>query len=256
MAAGVAAAILGSPSRADAGFVIRVSTDGGSTFSTVTDNGSATGSLTADVNPDVGGISSGFSSTIANFTVVAGNSKPLFGNTSGYSIEDISITGSFKNGGGTIIVDITDTGWAPPANFRGPGQLTVTLGNNNTAGITSHSATGYIDADDPGTAGAQGNVEFGGIGGFNPNGGIIYGPVTASGIVGNPTTTLNVPAVGTPYSMSMRVVLTGTSGGFSIDDNIHFTPAPASLLMALAGVPMLAVGAWFRRRKVATPAVA
>ncbi len=257
-AAGVAAAVMGAPGRAEAGFVIRVSTDGGTTFSTVTDNNTVapTGTLLADFNTDVGGISSGFSSSIANFTMVGGNSKPLFGNTAGYSVMDISILGSFKNGGGTVIIDITDTDWQPPANFAGPGNLSVTLGNQMTAGITSHSASGYIVGDDPGTAGAQGNVEFGGLPGVNNNGGIVYGPVTASGTVGNPTNSLFLPTVGSPYSMTMRVVFSGTSGGFSFDDKITFTPAPASLMMAAAGVPMLGVGAWFRRRKTATPTVA
>lgn len=245
--AAVTAAMLGTPSKADAAFKIRVSEDAGKTWTEVEDNKG--GDL---ASAQAGAINMMYSGSSVSFSVVVGQSKPLFGNTSGYSVMDLSISGSFSKAG-NVIVDITDTDWNAPANFAGPGLLAVTLGNNNTAGLTSHTGIGYLNSDDPGIAGAQGNKEYGGI---ESTTGLVFDTGLASGTTGNPSASNHLPGVTGPYSLSMRTTF-GASGaaGFSIDDKITFTPAPASLLLAAVGLPMLGIGAQLRRRKAAPTAV-
>lgn len=243
--AAVAVAMFGAPNRADAAFKIRVSEDGGGTWTEVTDGGG--GDL---ASATAGAITVFYSTAKVMFSVNVAQSKPLFGNTSGYSAMDLSITGTFGTGG-EVIVDITDTDWNAPNNFLGPGILAVTQVGQGSPGLLTHTTQGWLNSDDPGIAGAQGNKEYGGV---DATDGIVY--ATGVATPGSPYSPVNVPLVSGPYSMTLRTTFSGNANaGFSLDDKITFTPAPASLMMAAMGLPMLGVGAWFRRRKTVAPVV-
>jgi len=245
------AVLLGTPTQADAAFKIRVSENGGTTYVVnVTDNdvvnhGTAGGGVgSGDVSGQTGGITVIYSDAMVSFSVFVGQSKPLFGNTPFLAAMDISIGGTFLTGG-TLTVDITDTDFAPPASPSGLGGLTASIGSSAPAGTTF---VGYLNGEDPNTAGLQGNKEFGGI--DLPTTGTLLTTPTATA-PGNLTTT----AIGTafaPYSMTARTVFSGGPGsGFSIDNKLTFSvPAPPGLVLALAGAPVLAFGAWVRRRRV------
>lgn len=250
MAAGVAAAILGSPSRAKAGFEIRIY-EGSTLVLDMTDNltntaGSPLGGIAAgDFDPTKGSILATYSDSNVLVTVTHAQSKPLFHNSPAESAEDVSISGTFAAAGVKLTVVVTDTDFQWPTNFGGPGTLDATLGNMSSPGqIQGVSYTGYLDS---------GNAAFGGADAAAA--GTLYtaGPLTSNG-----TASTLVPFLGSnPYSMSSKTVFTSSvaNAGFSFDNKLTFAPAPASLLMALAASPLLGLGAWLRRRKAA-PVVA
>lgn len=233
----VGAIIFALPTQAQAAFKIRISEDGGATYvANVQDN------MAGDMAVAAGAISFFYMDAAVTFSVTVGQSKPLFGNNPYVAAMDISIVGTF-NGGGTITVDITDTDFAPPGSPAGLGYLTAKIGSSAPGGTTM---IGYLNGDDPGIAGPQGNKEFGGI---DPtNGTLITTPLaTAPGTL---ITTTNDIAYA-PYSLSARTTFSGTAGsGFSLDNTLTFTlPVPAGLVLALSGTPVLGLGAWLRRRR-------
>jgi len=238
----IGAAVLGQATRADAAFKVRVlkSTDSGGTYSDVydaIDNGSGdtlAGSTT-------GAISFLYTDSSVSFSIVAAQSKPLFGNGANQAIMDLGVSGSFSStsaGGSTRFrIDITDTDFGPPSGtFGGPGQLVVKLGQ--TSGGSASSWTGVINY------GVGGNNEFGGI---DPATGLFIGPITAT--TGTPIVTANGDTGTAGYSMSGRYEFQNTVTGFSADNTLTYAPAPGGLVLVLAALPVMGIGAWFRRRQ-------
>jgi len=243
LAAAALAVSLGAPGRADAGFKIRISEDGGSSYVlNVADNG------VGDLSPTTGAITASYIDSNVAFSITIAQSKPLFGNSAGNSAIDLTVTGTFASSfsggfGGTITVDVTDTGFSAPGNFGGPGTLEAKVVNNNNPTTSNATFTGYLNS------GSGGNNEYGGI---DALGGTVFtaGPANLTSGFGTAVASTNVPVVSGPYSMSSRLVFTGGAGsGFAYDGLVTFAPAPASLLMAAAGMPVLGLGAWFRRLK-------
>lgn len=236
-------AMLGTASPAEAAFKVRVF-EGSTLVYTAVDNGAGD----TNAGSTVGAISFNYSDTVVAFSVIVGQSKPLFGNTPSVAAMDIAINGTFGTGG-TLTIDITDTDFTPPGNPAGSGVLTAKIGSSAPAGTTF---TGYLNGDDPNIAGPQGNKEFGGIDGPLTGTLITAGPASAPG-------NLVVSAGGTafaPYSMTARTVFSGGAGsGFSLDNTLTFSvPAPAGLVLAATGLPVFGLGAWVRRRRVAIAA--
>lgn len=239
VAALVGAAILGAPSRAHADFEITVY-EGSTAVLTVTQT--SANNLTASTP---GSITAVFSDGNVTFSLFGAESKPLTGNNPSLAAEDISISGTFKTNV-TLTVDVSDTDFQPPSNPSGPGTLTATLsGNSGTPNnsLTNVFFNGYL---------ANSNKEYGGV--PNP----VPGTPGASTIsvattLANPNASASGIAVA-PYSMSSQSSFTNTGGnnvGFSFDNRLTFsTPAPAGLLLALMGTPLLGLGAWIRRRRL------
>src|SRR5262249_40909083 len=144
------------------------SEDGGSTFTTtVVDNSPQ------DLSSATGAITFTYSDALVSFSVVVGQSKPLFGNDGSHAVMDIGITGSFSKtgGGGTLVIDVTDTDFMPPDSPDGKGILTAKIGDSAPSGTTF---TAYLNGKDP-TSGTGGNNEWGGIGG-TPDGSLLTVP--------------------------------------------------------------------------------
>jgi len=244
------AVILGVPNHAHATFQIRASVDNGATWKYATDEGAG------DAFVGVPGFINGsfFFSNVTLFVTV-GQSKPITGNP-GTSLIDVGINGSFVAAGspffgigGSVIVDISDTGFTSPASPSGPGILTASLGGGGMGTLPANTQfTAYANG------GPGGNLLYGGI---DPTTGSVFWTPTAT--VSSPTTFASVPSPNlvAPYSLSARTTFSGAAGStFSIDNHLTYTnPAPAGLVLALTGVPVLGLRAWFRRRRsVATVA--
>jgi len=238
------AAFLGAPSRADAAFKVRVleSTNSGATYSTVY---SAVDEGAGDTfgAGDLGAISFKYTDANVAFSVTTAQSKPLVDNGPAQAVMDLSVAGTFTTSSGTvrIRIDITDTDFGPSNTFGGAGIFEVKLGQ--TMGGAGTTWTGVINY------GAGGNNEYGGI---DAAGGSFIGPITAT--VGTPLVTAVGDTGSAPYSMSGRLEFGNSVKGFSSDDSLTFAPAPGGLVLVLAALPALGVGAWFRRRR--TPTVA
>lgn len=230
VAALAVAAIFGSGTSADAAFKVRVSTDGGGSFTTVTDN------VGLDIAPNAGAITFLYSDTKVTFSVLVGQSKPLFGNSPHLSAMDIAVVGTFAMAA-TVIVDITDTDFTSPSSPAGMGLLTAKIGSSAPSGTTFD---GYLQG------GAGGNLEFGGI--DSATGTIIK----AEGATAPGTLVVSKEGIAlSPYSMTARTTFSGATGsGFSIDNTLTFAvPAPAGLVLALTATPLFGIGAWVRRRR-------
>jgi hypothetical protein len=246
-AAAVAIAALCSvaPS-AEARFIVRV-TDNTGVVHTAIDSfpapGTPAGADTLDSSGTQGLINASFSFAGATVLVTIGQSKPITGSGT-TSLIDIGINGTFNAGagGGTYTVDVTDTDFNAPSNPVGGGILTTNVG-----GLTGSMAQGYV---------SNSNTEFAGMLAALPQPGFqvppLNGPPTwSTGVasLGGSSSRAVGPIVG-PYSMGIRTVFGGTSGTFSIDNNVTFTnPAPSGLVLALAGMPVLGLRAWVRRRR-------
>jgi len=252
-----AAVVLGLAPSADAAFKIRISTNGGSSFLTLADGGGSSSgggaTLSADNDAATGAINAVYDDAVVHLNFVGGQSKPLFGNTPSLAAMDLGITGSFKVATGTVIIDITDTGFAPPLNPAGNGVLQVLLGGS-TLTLPNASVTGYLNGDDNGSTPFIGNKEFAGTA-QNPidvgSSLITAGPATQA----NPLKTQAGTAFA-PYSLTMRTTFDsgGVNAGISFDDRLTFaSPAPGGLLLAAFGSPVLGLGYWVRRRRTATP---
>jgi hypothetical protein len=232
-------AMFGAGSNADAAFKVRISTDNGGTFTEVFD-GQTTGTYT-DGASATGAITFLYSDSTVMFSVLVGQSKPLFGNSPHLSAMDIAVVGTFKTAG-SVIVDITDTDFIAPTSPAGFGRLTAEIGSAAPSGTTFDS---YLQG------GAGGNLEYGGI---DSNSGTIIEATGASApgtlIVFKDGTALS------PYSLTARTKFSGTvNSGFSIDNKVTFAvPAPAGLVLAMAAAPMFGFGAWIRRRRASISA--
>lgn len=223
-------AMFGTGTSADAAFKVRISTDSGTTFTEVTDGGSG------DMAAPTGAITFLYSDSTVTFSVLVGQSKPLFGNTPHLSAMDIAVVGTFLTSG-TVIVDITDTDFTSPTSPAGYGALVAAIGSSAPSGTTFD---GYLQG------GPGGNQEYGGLDSLT--GTIIQ--ATGASAPGN----LVVKKEGTalsPYSLTARTTFSGGPGsGFSIDNTLTFAvPAPAGLLLVLTAAPMFGAGAWMRRRQ-------
>lgn len=145
------------------------------------------------------------------------------------------------------------------ATFNNPGVLVVDLSRTNVDTAPGPQAIQFAFTGS--VLGAGGNITdqiwvddsntlFGGV----------PAPGATPGVVVFNSGQQGVPFAGSgsfnaipPYSVTQRITLTATGAGlttFSADNNLVITavPAPAGLLLALGGVPILGVGALVRRR--------
>jgi len=154
---------------------------------------------------------------------------------------DLAVSGILNQDITSLVVETSITGvpTTPP-----PQTLTWKMTSSSDAGVLE-SGQGWVDQSNQLYGGATG-----GPGGVNI--------VATSGLLSS------FPAQGSktftatpPYSWTVQYSLGATSIGTTISTDHSesiSTPAPAALILALTGMPVLGAGAWFRRRR--TPAVA
>lgn len=256
VAAAVAVAFLfGSASSADAAFRLRV--ESGTTTGpgvVITDNAAGDQSGTVDAIA----YSTGVSETIGPFTLsfTLGTKTPgtlvLPGFYEGMDLNNVTITTS---GAGTLrlILESDDFGANTP-----DGQLLLTNkigGVLSAPGGSSLTSTSYLSdvsdmpnfGDDVSPSGALDPIPgsgAGSIGNLATSVGQTFGPGAFSGTVST------VASKTGGYSLYNVITVTFTgAGSVSLDSVTATSPAPAGLLMALTGVPVLGLGAWIRRRR-------
>jgi len=226
------AAVFGTVSSAQATFQLRYSTNGGGTFTTISDNGPGD----SNVLPDA------IQSNVDGLTIVGQASTSL---ATDVSHLELQVTGSTK-AAINIVVQATVTGifTTPP-----PQDLSFAF----TSSLLGAHTGAFVNTGE--TWVTQSNTPFGMAG----------GPVDTGA---QPTNTAGdiVFTAGVPYSAttSLHLQVTPTSNrvgvGITLDSNNLIiaadTPAPAALLLVVSGTPVLGVWTWFRRRQRQLPAPA
>jgi len=231
VAAAIAITFLGSSvSSADASFRIRASNNGGATyFLDVTDNGAGDILNTTDGVILAVGVSAG-----ATINVNTGSTKPAIGSASSPA-QALNFSVSQLAGGlaQTITIEVTDTGYTPLA-----GNLSASIGGTLTTGKSTVLDDAYASST---------NGEFSTTSATHIALGTFSGPpnFSGSGILPQPASA--------PYSLTQRITITLAAGGSSGYDtsgnaSLSAVPAPAGLVLALTGMPVLGIGAWVRRR--------
>jgi len=232
---GVLVTALTCPSPAQATLTVRISIDGGATFTDFTGTATrAEGSVT-----DLAG---------TNIDVI-GRSNSTIASASDAQISQVQIN---INGGGladvlALVVAVSDTGFSKPTGLS---TLTSSLSGTNAAAPVSGVGTFNSVVD-------YNNNLFGGV----LVDGTVSGNTFSTGLQPFTITSSfqNTVAANTvaapPFSMSNEFVIgaltIGSGAQFQLTgtSTLSNVPAPPALLLALTGLPVLGIGAWFRRRK-------
>jgi len=243
-------AVLGTASSANADFRMRI--ESGTTIGpgvVITDNGPG------DNQSSIGAI--GFSGAItAQFSINSsiGTTTPtavLPGYFDGIDLNNLTIN---STGAGVLRLILEQTGFntAPNGNITLQQEVggVLTAGAGSTIKFQSFAANGSAVPNlglDQFPTGALSLVT--GIGPGDASVTQTFGPGAFNGTAGT-----NFNKTGT-YSMYEVVTVTFTSAGSVSFNGVTGTaPAPAGLVLALTGMPVLGLGAWVRRRRASTPA--
>jgi hypothetical protein len=225
----MAATLFWTPTTAQATFQMQLISSTAGTL-TITDNGAN------DSSPIAGVIL--FSGTWGayNIQVDTGESKPVLGSAASPDVDlSYSVNRTTAGAAETLTIKVSDMGFT-----TSPEPLNLMYGGTNGPGTTSSLLAGtglnnvnFNTGDASGTVGPEPTGAYSGNGGFTvPNNG------------------------GQPYSLTLAITLNnnGTAGISSGDGELSAAPAPAGLVLALTGMPVLGLGAWLRRRRVLTAA--
>jgi len=227
----IGAVSLGAPSVAQADFQLRYSLDGGTTFTTIMDNVGVP-NVSGDQNLALNAIDT------LNFAGMSIHGSSTTNGNTGLTTMDLQVNGNATPGTYNILVQatLTNINTAPPPqafNFAFTGTL-----QPPTAGLAFAMQT-WVNQNNAlfGTTGDLANT-----GSHAPN---FNGSSSMSGTV--------------PYSMTEQITITGTTAttpAITTDNNasivagpnVSTTPAPAGVVLAMAGLPVLGLGLWLRRR--------
>jgi hypothetical protein len=247
LAALVGAATLGAPAPARAAFEILVFVDGvqETLDLPVTGTSKAFGVLGATTSDGLFTLS--LSALATNYSGTP--SAALMSNNS-----NISVIQNFSESmPHTLTVVISENGWTAPASA--PLILSSSAGGaiGSTGGAFDLTATnqGFVDTSNA-------------LAGLNPGGtstpianasASISGTGTAS-LVYTPSPSTNTAPGGVPFTLTQVFTFTSSNAG-TIGNSVNISgsvsvsavPEPSSLLSALAGVPVLGMGVWVRRRR-------
>ena len=246
MAAALAVvALCSSAPSADAAFKIRISSDGGATFGTVIednmagDNSGVAGLITTNFALPGGGT--------VGFVISSNRTLGLpFGRLS--QTELAFVGGTTFSSASTFVIDVTDTDYTAPTGLS---LLTSEASGTGLSGQNATTANISFQswANDP-------NVEFG-TGLFT---GGVQGPFVNTNFGGPnaPDTVSSLGMLSVPYSITSRFTISNVvipaGGSLQLTGTATVTsavPAPAGLVLAVAGMPVFGLGAWVRRRRAA-----
>jgi hypothetical protein len=207
------AALLAMPTAARADFELRYSLNGGS-FQTIGTTSNNPGSV---------------SGSIDGINVTGTTSDNL---TTGKSLLDLSIAGITNQAITSLVLEASVTSVPTTPSPQ-------TLSYNFTSSGTSPIGEAWID---------QSNQLYGGATG-GPGGTNI---VADTGAHSAPSSGAVVFSATPPYSFTEQFTLGALGSGTALSADFLGTvsvPAPAGLVLAIAGMPVLGLGAWLRRRK-------
>ena len=216
-------AILGAPALSRADFELRVSTNGGSSFTTYFSTDGGNNFYTGANNT---GTDKGSSVTVSGLAISAGATSFV---GIAKSTLDLSVHGTQDSVAYNILVQTSITN--VPTGSAPENLSWKFTSSSDLAGLTE---TGRTWVDQNNAIFGQGNI------------------VADSGDLSAPAIGSQVFSATPPYSFTSQYSLVGngTQGNnVSADNNDKVTaPAPAGLLLALTGMPVLGFGAWLRRR--------
>jgi len=214
-------ATLAEPSTSEGAFKLRLSDDGGATWTTITDGGAGDDSGVAGVIQ--------FSGDIGNWVVnvTTGLSKPLLDPG---SMDLNSVNVSSSGGPATLTIELTDTDFVGPS----PGQIFAVGGTAN--GSVSFEAGGTNSNTEFDLTNSTGVLAFG-SGAFSTESTIVSGSAD-------------------PYSLTIRTIISHGSGTNSTSFNAELSPvpAPAGLILAATALPFIGLLRRRLRRPEATTA--
>jgi len=248
------AIVFGSPTQARAAFTVNVYEDG-----TLVTGGSV-------VPIDSQNILYAFTSANSNlqfFNVTSGSGTSNNPGTQGGSNLDLAnntkITTNFGAAGGThtIRIELTQDGWNAPTGTpltlsSSAGGSTAYLGGTNPSATQTITATyqGFLDNT---------NALFGKpAAGSTPiqTASTTQSAVGTKSLVFSPATSSSLVPGGTPFSMTdvLEFTFTLSAGSGQASANVSAStvasvPAPAGVVLALTGLPILGIGNWLRRRR-------
>jgi hypothetical protein len=248
----VGAAVLGTANRAQADFVIRATE--------VDSNGNVVASNQQNFasNPDGSGFASYSSNTgtpLPDFAIVfdthIATTGPGF--TKASETLNIQYTGPTGGNSDTLILEVLGNGFSNPT-APAPSFISSN-GSPSTSGLqaTSIVMTSGVIAGNVTSLDAPGTTLGGQLGETTGTGTLGMG--LASSVL-NPN-----PAIGAtfnivnPFSFYQTYTISGfvnsnEAGSLSAGSTVSAVPAPAGIVLALAGLPVLGVGGWLRRRAV------
>jgi len=229
-AALVGAAVLGSPTRADAAFELRLSEDGGAPI--VVNVPSSTGPAIYS-----GLVGSDF---LISLSVGTSNSP---GGLNGL-VQDANITIQNLSGSSHVLhISASAQDFTSP-NSPPPLYLLDTVSGTLVNGSVSGNFQGFADAS---------NALFGtGFAGQN----LLFSAAGLSQSISGNGSAFGFSPNGNPYSIS--IFANFTIGGGSLltltggNAQTAAAPAPAALVLALTGLPVFGVAGWIRRRRAVT----
>jgi len=255
------AVLFAAPTAAHAGLQIR--------FTEVDSTNHVIGtSTTSTVQVNTNGTLQLFNSSTTDFSITTANNITTTGGVVTAHSETINVTyngATLGASGPKLLVEFIGDGYlAPPSS-------TAFITNNaspSNSGLTVNSVTqssSVVNGNQVGSGIAAGPVTGTVYTGYFTSG--LLGTSNSSGAVGANTSGVLLPnpgvgpqfALTTPFTFYQEYSFSnfGTTGqavALSAGSNVTNTPAPAGLVLALAALPVLGIGAWVRRRKAAPTA--
>jgi len=226
-AALVGAAILGAPTRAQAGFSMTIAETGGPSVSyTINDNNTPVGTG-LDVDPTTGNII--FSGVVGDFNIqisVGTSNAPGTPEIAELTINNTSISSLGFTGTRTVTVTLSDDGFTTPTGVQ---NLISQLSTTQLPTGTNVTYQSFVDGN-PG-----GQLSLNTVGGASGTDSV---NITSSPYTLTSVTTYTVTGQGAGHSLTVQ-----TSGLTAV-----VVPAPAGAVLALTGIPCMSLGCWLRRR--------
>jgi len=261
LAAVVAAAVLiGSGSSANAAYQVRFIEDGGTVYNDI-NHGGTIGVIILGNSLTFAGTTTFFS--VANGSALSNNPGTQGGANLNMSGSGGQVTTTFGASGGhhTLQIIISQDGWNRP------------VGTPLTLSASGGGSIAFVAADPPAPGTMTVAASFNGfldntnallgmpVAGMTPtqNASASLSNTGTAPLVYTPGTSVN-PSVpgGVPFSMTSSILydvtLTGAGGQHSFNSSFNLTaavPAPAGVVLALTGLPVLGIGGWIRRRRQA-----
>jgi hypothetical protein len=235
-AALVAAAFLAAPpgARASAIIVDVYIMDGGKKSGVLAEYTGSASAGTGSANPlptfTFGG------TTFTSVGITATSNQP--GSSTNGNLAQVDVSSATSTGTGKLIIDVQET-----AAFTSPGSsgqnmiLTSKIADSSQSSTGNATVTFQSWANNTGTAftGTTGNLQT-----FDPNTGVNAAPNTVSTIFTR----------GSGYYLSNELTIAAGNDVTSVSGSTRVTaPAPAGLVLALTGMPLLGLGGWLRHRR-------
>lgn len=219
--------------RVEAGTLkLRLSDDGGTTWTTVADGSGADANVLPGVVTFIGSVGTNW---VLNVTT--GVSDPFVTATSSFAYMDLNSINATSTGAGSLLIQLTLTDF--PAFPSADGFLQGIIGGtvNSDPGSTL-DAWAYIN---------ESNAEFDIT---SPEASIQLGQFSSGGFT---QTVFDSHGPLNTYSMTIVTLLTHTGAGLTSYDFevMNTVPVPTGVMLLGMGAPLLGAGYWMRRRRVA-----